>query len=74
MLALETGWTPDVIATLSARFRAACHWWLYVRTLLPEGFPEMPSLNGMSPMQKADVAKQRIQLAKLRTVVFPADE
>lgn len=75
ILALGTGWLPPQIAALPAWFRAACHWTLFVRTVLPDGMPDVPAVTtGMTPAQKANVARARVQIAQLRTLLFPADE
>lgn len=74
MLALETGWLPGQIAALPARFRAACHWALFVRTILPDGLPDPQVTNGMSLQQRTAVARARVQAAHLRSLLFPDDE
>lgn len=75
MLALATGWTPDVLAELPAKFRAACHHALLLRTMLPEGLPPIPrSTAGMTVQQKADLARAAVAQADLRKFLFPEDD
>jgi hypothetical protein len=74
MLALETGWTPDVIASLRARFRAACHWALFIRAILPEGIPPEMPVNSRDANARFAAVKQRHAIDQLRQVIYPADE
>lgn len=75
MLALATGWTPDVLAELPAKFRAACHHVLLMRTLLPdEGLAPLPDTAGMTGQQKAAIARAAIAQAELRKLLFPEDD
>lgn len=72
MLALSTGWTPDVLADMPAVFRAACHWVLYVRAIVgPEGLPstEVPRSASLEVRQAA--ARQSVHVANLRTLLYP---
>lgn len=73
MLALQTGWTPTTLASLPAWFRSACHWALFVKTLLPDGIPAVNISPGMSPKQKQDAQRLRVQVANLRPLIFPED-
>ncbi|HEY6012778.1 MAG TPA: hypothetical protein VIU37_02180 [Candidatus Limnocylindrales bacterium] len=75
MLALETGWTPDRIGNLAARFRSALHWLLYVRALVgPEGLPHIDIPREASAETKADLLRTRVQVEQLRDVLFPKDD
>ena len=70
MLALETGWTPDVIAELPASFRDAAHWALYARAICgPEGLPstDLPAGTRRTP----EMAKAAIALKAVRDGLFP---
>lgn len=72
MLALSTGWTPDVLADMPAVFRAACHWALYARAIVgPEGIPSGEVPQGATP----DVLRAALELrqvaADLRTLLYP---
>lgn len=74
-MALATGWTPDVIAELPTRFRAACHWRLYAGALAgPEGFPSTDIPAGAPTDVRLAIGQQRAQIGKLRTVLYPEDE
>lgn len=73
MLALATGWTPDVLAELPARFRAACHWRLYTGTIAgPDGLPSTEAAPGtrMTPELQA----QRVGVMRLRKLLYPEDD
>lgn len=75
MLALATGWDESVLGSLSARFRAACHWALYVRALIgPDGIPSTEVPRDAGPEVRVAAAKLSIQLAKLRESVYPEDD
>lgn len=75
LLALETGWTPERIGSLAARFRAALHWLLYARSLVgPEGLPHIDIPRDAAPEVKADLLKARLQLQQVREVLFPEDD
>ena len=76
MLALATGWTDDVIAGLSASFRAACHHVLFLRTLVPEdGMPSLPELGSVRDQkQKAVIARAHLAQRQLREFLFPEDD
>lgn len=74
MLALETGWTPDVLAALPLRFRAACHWVLYTRALVgPEGLPDTTVPIHADPQVKAAAIKLRQNVEAIRAILFPED-
>ena len=72
MLALETGWTPDVLADLPARFRQQCRWLLYARAVCgPEGLPVV-TIPANAPIEVRLAAQEsRAQLMKIRTLLFP---
>lgn len=75
MLALATGWTPDIITDLAVRFRAACHWALYVGAIAgPEGLPQVTVPRGVPPEQRLAAAKAIAELARLRSDLYPEDE
>ena len=76
MLALATGWTDEMIAGLSASFRAACHHVLFLRTLIPEdGMPVLPELGTVrDPKQKRAIGQAHLAQAKLREFLFPEDD
>ena len=74
ILALETGWLPEQIASLPARFRAACHWVLFIRTVLPDGISDVPITSGMTLDERLEAGKRRGALIELRSLIFPADE
>lgn len=75
MLALATGWTPDVIGDLPDAFRRACHWVLYVRARVPRGIPPIPKASrGMSTADRAEIARLSVDIAELRRDLFPAEE
>jgi hypothetical protein len=72
MLALRTGWTPDVLAELPARFRAACHWALWVEARVgPEGFSSTEAPRGAPLEVRAAAARLSIEVARARTELFP---
>lgn len=75
MLALATGWTPKVIGTVPAWFRAACHWALYVRSIVGnDGLPstEIPVNGGMG--ERLAAMKQNAELLPVRSRIYPEDE
>ncbi|HUT76768.1 MAG TPA: hypothetical protein VM285_03725 [Polyangia bacterium] len=75
MLAIETGWTPAVIAALPATFRSACHWALYARTLVgPDGLPSTRVPASAAPAVKMEAARLSVQVAKLREFLYPEDD
>lgn len=76
ILALRTGWTPDVIGSLSAVFRAACHWALYVHAIVgDEGLEDIPTPPaGSAPELRLAVGKARADRARLADILYPADE
>jgi hypothetical protein len=72
MLALRTGWTPDVIAELPGAFRAGCHWALYAQTIAgPEGLPstDLPPGTRATP----ELQSRRVEVSRLRTMLYPED-
>lgn len=74
MLALATGWTPDVLRELPTPFRAACHWTLYARTIVgSDGLPstEIPVSAGMG--DRLDAMKQSAALLPIRQTLYPED-
>lgn len=71
ILALETGWLPGDIASLPARFRAACHWVLFVKAIVPDGLPSFPISKGMSVEARLAATTNRAHVAKLRGLLFP---
>jgi hypothetical protein len=75
MLALETGWTPDVLGDLPRRFKAACHWALFARTMVgPDGLPSLPPAEpGLTPEQRMQRAKASASIAKSRLQLYPED-
>lgn len=75
MLALETGWTPDTLAHLPRRFRAACHWALFARSVVgPDGLPTLPPAEpGMTPEQRLVRAKAAASITKSRLDLYPED-
>lgn len=75
MLALETGWTPDVLAELPLPFVDACRWALYARAVAgPEGFPSTEVPSGASQDVRLAVARQAIAIDKHRKLLFPEDD
>ena len=75
MLALATGWTPDVLVELPLRFRAACHWMLYARTIIGDEGLNVPSPGAFSdPAQKQHAAKNAMIAKQIREALFPEDD
>lgn len=75
MLALATGWTPDVIARLPSRFRAACHWALFVRsTVGDEGFPSTDVPMTAPVEARREAARVSVEIDKIRKLIYPEDE
>ena len=75
MLALATGWTPDVLAELPLRFRAACHWALYARTIVGDEGLNVPSPGAFAdPVQKVQAAKNSVIAGQIRKALFPEDD
>lgn len=75
MLALETGWTPDVLAALPLRFKRQCHWTLYGRAISgPEGLPSTELPAGASLEVRRAVLAQNAALLPIRSALFPEDE
>jgi hypothetical protein len=74
MLALDTGWTPDVLSAMPASFRAACHWALYARAIAgPEGIPSGEVPQGATPAVLTAALELRKLAAELRGLLFPED-
>jgi hypothetical protein len=72
MLALQTGWTSDVIGTLGPRFAAMCRWVLYARAVAgPEGFPNTDVPIHAPPEAKIAALKVRQAVDELRVLLFP---
>lgn len=75
MLALRTGWTPDVLADLPMRFRSAAHWAMYARTLAgPEGLPPTEIPQGAPNAVKAQAMQRNAAMMPLRKILFPEDD
>ena len=72
-LALRTGWTPEVIGSLPAAFRNACHWRLWVGAIVgPEGMPPVTAPEaGASPAVVRAWADATNQQKALRAVIYP---
>jgi len=80
MLALATGWTPDVVAgetgQVSAAFREAAHWTLYVQAIVgPEGLPRADEPQKVTE-QSARAARLQLRalLATIHKLLYPEDE
>lgn len=72
MLALATGWTPDVLAELPMSFRASCHWALYAAAIAgPEGLPSTDIPKGASQETRLAILQQSAHIGRLRTVLYP---
>jgi hypothetical protein len=74
MLALRTGWTPDVLAELPDAFRSGCHWALYAQAVAgDEGLPstDIPASAPMSA--RLEMQKTRVEVMKLRDALYPED-
>ena len=83
MLALRTGWTPDVLAELPATFRGAAHWTLYAEAfagvftdLLSATRRDPPDhLTGAARVEFMSARRAaREALPMLRDDLFPPDE
>lgn len=75
MLALATGWTPDVLAELPIGFRSAAHWALYAQAISgPEGLPSTELPAGASPDVRRAVMAQNAALLPIRDALYPEDE
>jgi hypothetical protein len=74
MLALRTGWTPDVLAELPDAFRAGCHWALYAEAVCgPDGLPSVDIPASAPYAQKVELQKARVEIVKLRDSLYPED-
>lgn len=75
MLALETGWTPDVLAALPLAFKRKCHWALYARAIAgPEGLPSTEIPSGASSEVRLAAFRQNAALLPLRKLLYPEGE
>lgn len=75
ILALDTGWTPDVLGDLPLAFKQKCHWALYARAISgPEGFPPTEVPSGASQEIRLAYARQAIAVDKHRQILFPGDD
>lgn len=75
MLALRTGWTPDVLADLPLRFRSAAHWAMYARVLSgPNGLPSTDIPQDTDNATKAAAMRRNAALMPLRKALFPEDD
>lgn len=75
MLALRTGWTPEVLAELPLRFRGAAHWAMYAKTLAgPEGLPPTDLPQGVPNSVKQEAMLRNAALLPLRRLLFPEDD
>ena len=72
MLALATGWTPDVLADLPMRFRAACHWATYVRAIAgDEGLPSTSIPRQADAATRLEHLRVNAEVGRLRTLLYP---
>lgn len=75
MLALATGWTPDVLRKLPTGFRSRCHWVLYVRSIAGnEGLPDDSVPQRGSPDEIREAIRRRQAIAEIRANLFPEDD
>lgn len=76
MLALATGWTQAVIGEgISDDFRRACHWALYIKTLVGDGLPDVPRPErGATAEQLGAIARMARNVAAIREVMYPEDD
>ena len=74
MLALETGWTPPMLRELPAAFRAACHWALFVRSIVgDEGLPTVRIPKGAPIEARTEAMRLSVEIKKVREALFPED-
>ena len=74
MLALRTGWTPDVMAELAPRFHAAVHWAMYAEAICgAEGLPPT-EITGGSMAERQAALRRNAALLPLRALLFPGGE
>lgn len=72
MVALQTGWTPDVIAELPVAFRDACRWALYAQVASgPEGLPSTDLPPGVRATP--EFQQRRVEVNRLRSMLYPED-
>lgn len=74
ILALETGWTPDVLVDLPGQFRRASHWTLYARTLVGDDGLQEIDVAAVSREHKAEAARAAMANADVRKHLFPEDD
>lgn len=74
MLALRTGWTPNVLVELPRDFRAGCHWALYAESIAgPEGLPSTEIPPTAPVAVKVEMQKRRVEVMRLRDQLYPED-
>lgn len=71
MLAIETGWTPTIIAELPVQFVAACRWALYARAVAGDGLPSGEVPQGASPEIVRASLRVRQEVERIRAVLYP---
>ena len=75
-LALRTGWTPDVLGSLPGTFRRACHWRLWVGSVVgPDGIsdPATPPA-GSDPSVTRAWADSLRAVREVRAGIYPEGE
>lgn len=81
MLALRTGWTPEVIGAIDNEFREAAHWALWAEAMEPVLGDLQTVLaasdKGLSNTDKAKIASAKLtatrDLALYRSWLYPED-
>lgn len=72
MIAMETGWTPDVLAELPDRFLGACRWVVYARAMAgDEGLPSGEIPQGAPPEALRAALRVKQQVETLRAALYP---